>query len=65
MDSSESSGEDVHEMIVKYVTEVSSDDKQVPSEVTDVPSEAREVLSENRKDDSSEVPCDEKCGKET
>jgi hypothetical protein len=34
MDSSESSGEDVHEMIVRYVTEVSNEDKQVSSEVT-------------------------------
>jgi hypothetical protein len=53
MDSSESSGEDVHEMIVQYVTEVSSKDKQVSSEVT-------EVVSEGRKKVSSEAPCEDK-----
>jgi hypothetical protein len=45
MDSSESCGEDVHEMIVRYVTQVSSEGKQVPSKVTEVPSEVTEVPS--------------------
>jgi hypothetical protein len=56
MDSSESYGEDVHEMIVQYVTEVSSKDKRVSSEVT-------EVLSEDRKKVSSEVPCEDSVAK--
>jgi hypothetical protein len=65
--SSESSGENVHEMIVRYVTEVLSEDKQVsikvtevPSEVTEVPSKVTEVLSEDRKKVSNEVPCEDK-----
>jgi hypothetical protein len=43
------------EMIVQYVTVVSSEDKQVSSEVT-------EAMSEDRKKVCNEVPCEDKVG---